>query len=193
MHSDRHRQAGPIGASLVNKNLRPGCTVFSLCNSAPPPFLSPLSLLRSISPLSPSPPAACLPQSIALHRHRFNFPVFLSRFDLYAPPPQIFFHSCISTLSPCLSLFLSFHLFLVPTSYQAGNRAVSHGADTAAEYQIEGKAWRQKKRERERERERETEAMMSQLRRDLPTQQRGCHHTCHPRYHHPLVNGSVWS
>ena len=129
---------------------------FSLSVIQPPPF-SLLSLC--FAPSLPSLHLRLLPVSLNLSPSiviASTSPFSSLALTFMPTPPQIFFHSCISTLSPTPFLFLSFHLFPLPTLSQAGNRAVSHGADTAAEYQIEGKAWRQKKRERERERERES-------------------------------------
>ena len=141
-HAFRHRQAVPIGAPLVNKNHRPGCTIFSLSSSPPlssPSFLSFASCLF-FSPLSyisaSLSPSVFFPQSI-------KFPIFPSRFGLSSTPKFPFIRALPLSLFPRPSL--------VPTSNQAGNRAVSLGVDAAAEYQIEGKTWRQKKRGRERE------------------------------------------
>ncbi len=154
MHSDTDRQFPKVLLSL-NKNQRQGCTIFSLSSS--PAYVSLLPLLFALFPVSflPHPSlSVCVLLSNGFIIASF-FPIFLScfAFFFFSQLPQIFFYSCTSPRS-------------VSTSNRAGSRAVSLGVDAAAEYQTEGKTGRQKKGSR---RERESSAVMSQLRRDLPT------------------------
>lgn len=91
IHAFRHRQAVPIGTPLVNKNQRPGCTLFSLSSS--PPFVSLFSLLSLNCFLSLFFFVCMSPSIYCLHRHRrFIFPIFLPCVDLYSTPRFPFIH-----------------------------------------------------------------------------------------------------
>lgn len=149
IHAFRHRQAVPIGAPLVNKNLRPGCTVFSLSSS--PPFVSllpPLLCVASCLSLLCPPLSACLLQSAALIIITIIASFFPSSLLALTFTPPLNFLSLRQLHS--LSLSLAPSLPCSYTSNQAGSRAASLGVVAAAEYQIEGKTRRQKKRGRAR-------------------------------------------
>ena len=179
IHAFRHRQAVPRGISVVIKIGGQGAQ-FSFSLSLSLSLVKPCFCLSALFPfflshLSFVP--LCLPiffnLFIAYLLHFSLFPFLLS----FPPPPNFLSFMHFASLSITLLPSLPYY------KLHARNRAVSLGVEAAAEYQIEGKTLRQKERERERE-----QHMMSQLRRDLPTEQ-GYHHTCHPHFHHPMVNG----
>ncbi len=166
IHAFRHRQAVPIGAPLVNKNLRPGCTIFSLSSS--PPFvslLSPLLCVASCLSLLCPPLSACLLQSAALIIITIIASFFPSSLLALTFTPPLNFLSLrqLHSLSLSLSLSRSFpplFLYFKPSWEQSGVSRSSRGSRIPN---------RGQDAETEKERKSESGAMMSQLGRDLPT------------------------